>query len=476
MSEAALSSERNSQESLVGAIDKGQMGRFTISPDGMRVAYVAAASGEPFDPEEDENRKIVVILDGKKSKSYDYAHTTDDELIFSADSKRLAYRAYRNQKVIAVVDGHESDSCGKGINRAPCTTVVGLQFSPDSSHYAYVADSEGYGPDFVVVDGKRGTPYKNVKRITFSPDGKRMGYVVSTGNGDFVVVDGQEGKRHEHMSDGIVFSPDSKRFAYTAGRLGPDRHHFVVVGDQEGKRYAGVGSGPRFSPDSQRVSYVAQVGPGMTWSVVVDGQEGRHYSGTIPNPIFSPDSLHVSYVASVSAKSNSEQFLVLDGQEMQRFSKVDFSSFSPDSKRIAYRVRTTDEKKWLAVIDEKIGKQYDSVSKIIFSPDSAHAAYMASVGSEQFVVLDGEEGRHYDRIANLAFAPDSDALVYVAYSDKERKWFVVVNGQEWKRYDQILSSDKYWPSGNVYFDGAGGLHYLVVKDKRDIYVVKEKYK
>lgn len=478
LSEAAWSVERNGMEYLVGPINKGQMGKFTISPDGMRVAYVAAASGKAFEPEPDENRKIIVILDGQKSKSYDYSDIAE-KLIFSADSKRLAYIAYQDQKLIAVVDGNEIDLYGEGSNRDPgIQGIHSLQFSPDSSHYAYVADSyQASGPEFVVVDGKQGKPYQNVNGITFSPDGKRIGYFADTNKGDFLVVDGQEGKRYEYIvsDNNLVFSPNSSRFAYTAGRLGSDRHHFVVVGDQEGKRYAGIAIGPRFSPDSQRVFYVAQVGPGMNWSVVVDGKEDKYYSGAMPYPIFSPDSLRVAYVASVSEQNNSEQFVVLDGHEKKRFSKVEFNSFSPDSKRIAYRGRTADGKKWFAVIDEKEAEQYDGVGKIIFSPDSTHVAYVAKIGSEQVVVLDGKEGSRYDTILDLAFTSNGNTLAYVAYSGKEKKWFVIVNGQKGEAYDQILSSGRFGQSGIIHFDSAESLHYLVVKDKRNIYIVKEKW-
>ena len=47
-----------------------------------------------------------MVVDGRESKGYD--HIKKDSLIFSADSKRLAFVAERNFKSLAVVDGVEA--------------------------------------------------------------------------------------------------------------------------------------------------------------------------------------------------------------------------------------------------------------------------------------------------------------------------------------------------------------------------------
>ena len=90
-----------------------------------------------------------------------------------------------------------------------------------------------------------------------------------------------------------IFSPDSKRLAYTARS---DRGNgFVVVDGKEGKIYDDVHR-PIFSSDSKRVAYVATSGD--KYFVVVDGNEGKKY--VLPNypsnsfATFSPDSKHVA--------------------------------------------------------------------------------------------------------------------------------------------------------------------------------------
>ncbi|MCX7778531.1 MAG: hypothetical protein N2381_10850, partial [Armatimonadetes bacterium] len=88
----------------------------------------------------------------------------------------------------------------------------------------------------------------------------------------FVVVDGVEGKEYDGIVKGtLIFSPDSKRFAYGARRGGKE---FVVVDGDEGKEYDGIGT-LIFSPDSKRFAYVAVRGEKQF--VVVDGVEGEEY-------------------------------------------------------------------------------------------------------------------------------------------------------------------------------------------------------
>ena len=64
----------------------------------------------------------------------------------------------------------------------------------------------------------------------------------------------------------------------------------VVVDDHEHQHCDGImDQGIVFSPDSQRFAYVAQIG--TKWLVVVDGQEHQHCDGIKePGIVFSPDS------------------------------------------------------------------------------------------------------------------------------------------------------------------------------------------
>jgi hypothetical protein len=79
------------------------------------------------------------------------------------------------------------------------------------------------------------------------------------GDEQFIVVDGQEGKRYDDIgASGLLFSPDGKRVAYAA-QAGED---WLVVADGiEGKRYDGLLQGSRLVFDSPaRLYYLAVMG------------------------------------------------------------------------------------------------------------------------------------------------------------------------------------------------------------------------
>lgn len=478
---------REVSERLISPISNGKVSNFTISPDGNRVAYLATAESRDSDPsgrDPGDYGPSVIILDGKKGRVYDQIEQFRQP-IFSPDGKRLAYIAHRRGKPYINVDGRELEHYGEGSIRD--TWIRGahsLQFSPDSRHFAYVADSgNANGPEFVVLDGKQLKPYSGVNGIVFSPDGNRLAYVATDRqHKHFVVLDGQEGKRYRSMissDNNFVFSPDSKRFAYRAS-TDDGRGVAIVVDGREGKQYMGAEIDLTFSPDSRRYLYSAQVGSAGKRVLVVDGKEGVHYEGIIRNPMFSPDSARIVYVVSKGG-DNGERFVVADGKEGKHYNGrnvwLDYALFSPNSRRIAYPVRL--DNKWFVVLDDKEGSRYDSLGHIEFSPDSGHVAYVAQRGTKQFVVLDGQEGKQYDRVGAPVFSPDSKTLAYAAYTDKYKKWFVVVNGQEGKSFERILDDEvfhqltkRFIRPGNPRFDSPTKLRYLVEKNN-NVYQISE---
>ena len=81
---------------------------------------------------------------------------------------------------------------------------------------------------------------------------------------------------------------------------------------------------------------------------------------------------------------------------------------------------------WHVVLDGRESERYDAVFAPVFSPDSKRFAYAVKKGGKQFVVVDGKNGPGYDGIAQKLncplFSPDSAHLAYVAVSDKKFLW------------------------------------------------------
>jgi len=171
-----------------------EAGNLVFSADSKRVAYVAGRAD-----------KDLVVLDGVEEKEYDGIGARG--LVFSPDSKRVAYGAGRPKQLVVMrpvevylagkqlvvvdgVEGKEYDSILKGT----------LVFSADSKRVAYVA--ERYDKDLVVVDGVEGKEYDLARAPVFSPDSKRVVYEATRGGKWLVVVDGVEGKEYDGFLKG----------------------------------------------------------------------------------------------------------------------------------------------------------------------------------------------------------------------------------------------------------------------------------
>jgi len=417
-------------EQLVCKFDSRKIGSPLIySPDSRRVAYIAEKAGEEC-----------AVIDGVAGKGYSSVHI--DFRLFSPDSKRTAYRAVNygenppaGNKWFVVIDGEEGDEY---------QTADKVAFSPDSRHVAYMADGGVY-LDRVQVKSPGATVCEN-NDILFSPDSEHLVYVVELNGKQSVVVDGVPGKQYDQI-DTIVFSPDSKCLAYVA-KTGDS--WFVVVDGIPANAYDSI-ENIVFSPDSKHLAYIARVGSGRSARrfVVLDGVEGeQHESGNLANLAFSPDSNHLAYTFRGNPAYTSGRnpgIVIVDGEEREiTESDVRHLLFSPDSKRLAYITSEFDwlpEPRYFIVVDGEKGKKYESIGDFSFSPDSKHVIYINIYGGKMFVVVDETEGKEYDFLSFTSVTPSAEEL------DINR----------------------------IVFDSADRFHYLVKKGD-SIYLVEETFK
>jgi len=351
-----------------------------------------------------------------------------------------------------------------------------LALSFDGKRVAYVVREDHGKKSWLVADGQRGPEYDlggnpaGISEISFSPDGKRLAYVLGKGDrkhpSSLPVVDGVAGQEYDEVLH-LAFSPDSRRVAYAA-RTGEQWK--AVVDGQSGASYDDI-FGPTFSPDSKRVAYGAR--QGKQWLVVADGRAGAAYDelfdfwrGT-PNSVqqadlieaqwlnmdgqsqvpyavlstqdvgflesqsrlksgvryqyatrlvFSSDSKHLAY----AAKRGGKWVVVLDGQEGAEYHDIGVGSpaFSPDGKRIAYSAKTDAKAHWVVVVDGQAGPEFEAIFNPSFSPDGKHLAYAAVQGKwfhkQWALVVDGQAGEGHSAIGNWAFSLDGKHLAYVA--------------------------------------------------------------
>ncbi len=117
--------------------------------------------------------KVAAFIDGKKTgKDYNGVNT----LSFSPDGINYVFTAGKGDKSVVVINGQETQVFDKAVTP---------KFSPDGSKIVYRARNNG--ERFVVVADLKGRTirehphYEAVWDVTFSPDGKFVGYGIKTG-------------------------------------------------------------------------------------------------------------------------------------------------------------------------------------------------------------------------------------------------------------------------------------------------------
>lgn len=293
LNRSAMGVDSNSQvsEKLVVEIDSASLlpNSLKVSADSRRVAYAAKSGDKEF-----------IVVDDKAEKGYDYVTAP----VFSLDGKRVAYYAKSDDKEFAVVDREEGEKYDL-IEWPPI-------FSADGSRFAYCAGESGFLKSLIfrrwsfVVDGKEDEQYDTVYNNTFcfSHDGKHYRYGASSAE-----------KRVIWVEDGKEI--DTGRIADSAyGPTSPKQYN--VVDEKEKKRYHDIGTGSlQFSPDGKRFAYTAKSGDGQKRFVIVDGKEEKRYD-EISKLNFSPDGKLVAY----AAKSGDKWFVVVDGKEEKQYDSI----------------------------------------------------------------------------------------------------------------------------------------------------------
>lgn len=230
---------------------------WTFSPDSRRFAYVATTEGGLIGGK--FVGKECVVVDGQHLETWKRDETTgasgvSDEIVFSPDSRRMAYGVTQGGRFFFVVDG-----------------------KPERQYGGLVSGRKG-NADFASVPGYGKASWRN-EPLTFSPDSQHYAYAVVDTQGHVVVFDGEERARHETIMNGpIIFSLDSRRVAYGATTGG--RQH-MVVDWHSAEPFWGIATvTPSFSPDSQRLAYVA-MNQRNDFLLAVDSERWRIHDGPI---------------------------------------------------------------------------------------------------------------------------------------------------------------------------------------------------
>lgn len=398
-------------------------------------------------------------------------------LTVSADGRRFAYARKESKGWVVEVDGKiEGTFKAVGKVHGPVAIyaqvgwldLVGVKpmiFSADSRHLAYSAREDDSW--FMVKDGEKSKPFKSVGSPILSRDGKRLAFAAQVPGGWCMVLDGNPGKAFEKLGP-PAFSPDGRRFAYAARSDGKER---MVVDGVEGKVYesldivSGLGAWlafptmvaefPVFSADGRLAHHGKLAGK---WHIVVEGQDGEAFD-KVSDIVFSPDGKRIAFSA-----RKPRWTVVVDGKDQSVFDETPYVNFSPDSKRVVM-VGETGGKQTISVDGKELGT-HQGIGVPSFSPDSNRVAYAFRTGKQWTAVIDGVAQKPYLSVDPPVFSPDGKHVAYVAAVSKDR-WMVVVDGVEGKIYDGILKGSKIVFADNTHF------HYFVVSGKGIVFAEEE---
>lgn len=430
----------------------------TLSPDSRRIAYA----------QRNDIGHWYYVVSGPEGKELEAAYEDIRDFVFSPDGQHHAFKAYKGNKWVAVVDGSEGREYDE---------IYSIVFSQDGERFAYRAKDGGQ--EFVVVDGMQEGPYKAAYDPLVSSNGQHVIYtMVREGNDHYVVVDGEV---QEFMGSGPVLSPDGSRWAYSFyGGYSASPCYIVLDGEfidlekDQNNRVAQMA----FSPAGKRFAYDLVPGGGAYGDhvVVVDGVPGKSY----PDPgvgkiVFSSDGSTVAYWA----KSEGDGLvMVISGKEGENYKRIGDPVISSDGSQVAWSAEVEDG--MLAVLDGMEGRKYESIWGLSFSPDG-RLAYAASDSREEgfvhMAVVDGQEDQTYRYNgkgegvrAGPLFSPNGGHVVYIANDGGEAE-YTVIDGVRHLNSWSFLGGLNWGEGSPIVFDSDDRLHYLA-QNETGIYIIR----
>lgn len=245
-----------------------------------------------------------------------------------------------------------------------------------------------------------------------------------------------------------------------------------------------------FSGDGQHVAYIAryQEVDLMQEAVVLDERRSAP-AAFVLQAALSPDGAKVAYLGSYRDDIRAGYLIVGNRRDRVQFKQGATDAnwvpvFSPDGRRLAYKVETANGKHAIKVADLSevdgapspdasylplnavAGPEFDDVDQATFSPDGTRVGYAAFDKGRWHVMVDGQRGPSYADASGPAFSPDGRAVAYPATRNR-KKYFVTRGDQDGPSFDGI-GRVTFSPDGRrlAYGVRIGGRNELVIGDER----------
>jgi WD40 repeat protein/serine/threonine protein kinase len=448
---------------------KDQRGQFTsvaFSPDGKRLASVAAIKGDVKVWDAQTGKELVTIQIGQFSGQC---------VAFSPDGKRLVTggRPDPPEWKVGIVQVWDAETGKELLTLKHSLGVTGVAFSPDGKHLVATSLSfsgwEVHG-GLKVWDAQTGEERLSVEGgaqcVAYSPDGKRLATVAVVGEqgkdprSTVKVWNAETGKEilsiqggffHSRSTRSVVFSPDGKRLA------GGSSENTVKVWDAEAgdelftlKGHSAAVGGVSFSPDGSRLASASGDKTVKVW----DAQPSQNPLtlkglGNVRGVALSPDGERLAVAADGTVKvrdtQTGKELITLKGHSM---------AYSPDGKGLATAYIFREQGKGFVnevkVWDAKTGEELLTIPRgvgiaigpsLAFSPDGRSLA-TASVPFEQdkepvaeLKVWEVLTGKVRLTVKGHTFGANRGIPTYRVYFSPDGKRLAAASGWEVKFWD-----------------------------------------
>jgi len=447
------------------------LGFFSISPDGRRLAFVAAAaSGQPQLWVRPLDSLTAQPLAGTEGAIYPF---------WSPDSRYIGFFADGKLKKIDPSGGPAQSVCDAPEGRGGTWSSDGvIAFAPGVFTGIYRVPAIGGTPAQLTTPA---TPGTSDRFPSFLPDGKHVLYLSLAGSGkkdvvNVVSLDSKQAVRVGEISSNVVYDPSGFLLYQRDGNLVAqhfDTGNFALGGDafpvveqiqlatDRGNAFFSVSPGGMLVYQAGGLGNKAQ----LTWF----DRDGKQLGtlggpGQVFGPVLSPDGKRV--VASISGPTGKASLWMLDVARgiSSRFTFTDssdsWSVWSPDGKQVAY----SSNRAGRLEIYLKPANGVESEQPIVtgegesmptdWSRDGRFIAYQTQSQSTKkfdiWIVPTTGDRKPYPFIATEAdedegaFSPDGRWFAFSSNESGRREVYVVPfpgRGGKW----QVSSSGGEWP-------------------------------
>jgi|GEM_PF-1283739 len=342
-----------------------------------------------------------VYLNGEEGRPLDDI----SNLILSPNHKHLAYTARKGEEIFVFLDN---------IGMGPFTRVTNLTFRPNEENdlfFVYQVDKNRWQiRDY--LNNTYGEPAPAIDLLTFSPDGKRMVYVVLK-NRKFVLKENEKLSDPYDLISDIHFTENSAHIVFLV-RKGMQ---IGITWDGELLHLAEGISGVTLSPDSRFVCYIARE---KEQNFLYIQKKGFGPYEKVERPFITRVQPSVIYPVVLRGKHH----IFINGEpEAGPFDSL--SKFSGQGNSYAVIVRKGGEGQ--AVLrDGKLGALYSTADQIIWDNAGKNIAYIARrKGEWAGVVWNETESDQYDFVQYHTFDDEGKALLF--FARRRDGWYAVLN-------------------------------------------------